>query len=138
MELNYPEHKHPHGVADTKPNPARIWVCTECQHIFTDEVVRQNVAEWGHPCKQTGQRCESHLEPYQPAIKLTKLTRRKRQILTLVGQGLTVKEIAWRLSCSEQTIKNHLYGVHKALDCTTTAGALVKCLKAGIITLEDC
>jgi len=72
MELNYPEHKHPHGVADTKPNPARIWVCTECEHVLSDSEVRQNTAEWGHPCKIVGDSkytCESHLEPYVPEIK---------------------------------------------------------------------
>ena len=70
MELKYPDHKHPHGVADTKPNSARIWVCEECQHVFTDEEIRQDELPGLHPCKQhpcrKGQRCESHLEPYKP------------------------------------------------------------------------
>jgi len=73
MELNYPKHKHPHGVKDTQPNESRIWVCEECLHIFTDVEIRSdNPEEWGHPCKahphRKGQRCESHLEPYMPAI----------------------------------------------------------------------
>jgi DNA-binding NarL/FixJ family response regulator len=67
-----------------------------------------------------------------------RLTKREAQILAMVGKGLTVKEIAYRLDCGQQTIKNHMYRMHRALDCTTTAGALIKCLKAGIITLEDC
>ena len=75
FELNYPEHHHPHGVEDTEPNDSRIWVCTECPHIFTDAEIRDSEANgWWHDCKmhpcQKGQRCESHLEPYLPAPTL--------------------------------------------------------------------
>ena len=70
MELNYPERAHPHGVAGTKPNKYRIWVCEECLHVFTDEEIRQDELPGLHPCKchpqRKGQRCESHLEPYVP------------------------------------------------------------------------
>lgn len=73
MELNYPKHKHPHGVNDTPPNESRIWVCEECLHIFTDSEIREDEPkDWGHSCKahpcRKGQRCESHLEPYLPDI----------------------------------------------------------------------
>ena len=75
FESNYPEHHHPHGVDDTEPNDNRIWVCTECPHIFTDAEIRDSEANgWGHDCKmhpcRKGQRCESHLEPYLPAPAL--------------------------------------------------------------------
>ena len=74
FELNYPKHHHPHGVEDTEPNDSRIWVCTECPHIFTDAEIRESEANgWAHDCKmhpcRKGQRCESHLEPFLPAIK---------------------------------------------------------------------
>jgi DNA-binding NarL/FixJ family response regulator len=68
----------------------------------------------------------------------TKLTEREKQILTLVGKGFGSKEIAYKLNLAEQTVKNHLWNAHRELDCSTTAGALVKCLKMGLITLEDC
>jgi DNA-binding NarL/FixJ family response regulator len=38
-----------------------------------------------------------------------RLTRRERQLLPLLAEGLTNKEIAERLRLSEQTIKNHLF-----------------------------
>ena len=37
------------------------------------------------------------------------LTRREQQLLPLIAQGLTNKEIANQFSLSEQTVKNHLY-----------------------------
>jgi DNA-binding NarL/FixJ family response regulator len=37
------------------------------------------------------------------------LTRREQQLVPLIAQGLTNKEIANHFSLSEQTIKNHLY-----------------------------
>jgi DNA-binding NarL/FixJ family response regulator len=36
------------------------------------------------------------------------LTRREQQLVQLVSEGLTNKEIAARLYLSEQTVKNHL------------------------------
>lgn len=71
---NYPEHKHPHGVENTKENKQRLWVCEDCGHIFTDDAARQDAERqlWGHDCKhhpqRKGQRCESHLEPYIPEL----------------------------------------------------------------------
>jgi two-component system, NarL family, nitrate/nitrite response regulator NarL len=39
------------------------------------------------------------------------LTRRQQQIVPLIAQGLTNKEIASHLSLSEQTVKNHIHGI---------------------------
>jgi hypothetical protein len=71
-ELQYPEHEHPHGPENTKPNEHRIWACTECEHVFTDEELREDFKTCvpyhickSHPCRK-GNRCESHLEPYTP------------------------------------------------------------------------
>jgi DNA-binding NarL/FixJ family response regulator len=41
--------------------------------------------------------------------KQFRLTRRERQLVPLVGRGLTNKEIAAALSVSEQTIKSHIH-----------------------------
>ena len=39
------------------------------------------------------------------------LTRREQQLVPLIGQGLTNKEIASRLNLSEQTVKNHIHRI---------------------------
>jgi len=42
------------------------------------------------------------------------LTRREQQLVPMIGQGLTNKEIAQQLNLSEQTIKNHIHRIlHK-------------------------
>lgn len=39
------------------------------------------------------------------------LTRRQQQLVPLIAQGLTNKEIASQLNLSEQTVKNHIHGI---------------------------
>jgi DNA-binding NarL/FixJ family response regulator len=43
------------------------------------------------------------------------LTRRQRQIVPLIGQGLTNKEIAAALNLSEQTVKRHVHGIMRSV-----------------------
>jgi DNA-binding NarL/FixJ family response regulator len=43
------------------------------------------------------------------------LTKREQEIIPLVAQGLTNKEISARLSLSEHTIKNHLFRIYEKL-----------------------
>jgi len=43
------------------------------------------------------------------------LTRRQQQIVPLIGQGLTNKEIASALNLSEQTVKNHIHGIMRCI-----------------------
>ena len=48
---------------------------------------------------------------WQPGVQVRKnlgLTRREQQLVQLVSEGLTNKEIASRLYLSEQTVKNHV------------------------------
>ena len=68
------ENNYPHGVESLPPNPHRIWVCDECDHIFADDEVRIDLAsgKWAHECKchpkRKGQRCDRHLEPFIPEL----------------------------------------------------------------------
>jgi DNA-binding NarL/FixJ family response regulator len=43
------------------------------------------------------------------------LTHRERDVLTLVGRGMSNKQIAWRLGISEKTVKAHLGSVFDRL-----------------------
>ena len=50
----------------------------------------------------------SSWNPRAQVAKKLGLTRREQQLVELISQGLTNKEIAGRLYLSEQTVKNHL------------------------------
>jgi two-component system, NarL family, response regulator DevR len=55
--------------------------------------------------------CVAQSGAWQPGIQVRKnlgLTRREQQLVQLVSEGLTNKEIAARLYLSEQTVKNHI------------------------------
>lgn len=54
------------------------------------------------------------LRPGHPYRRI-KWTHREQQLISLVTQGLTNKEIAHRLSLSEQTVKNHLQRMKQKL-----------------------
>jgi len=57
-------------IEKTLPNSNRIWVCEECNYVFSDEEIRKDIVtgRWGHLCKmkkyRTEVRCESYLTPY--------------------------------------------------------------------------
>jgi DNA-binding NarL/FixJ family response regulator len=47
-----------------------------------------------------------------PSARSTpKLTRRDKQLVPMIAEGLTNKEIAMRLNLSEQTVKNHIHRI---------------------------
>ena len=64
---------------------------------------------------------------------LASLTRREREVLELVADGLTNREIASRLGLSEKTVKNHVTGVLAKLGLPgrTHAATLVTRIRAG-------
>ena len=47
--------------------------------------------------------------PSASVYRRTGLTRREQQLIPLIAEGLTNKEIANRFCLSEQTVKNHVY-----------------------------
>jgi DNA-binding NarL/FixJ family response regulator len=47
--------------------------------------------------------------------KIASLTLREREVITLIGQGLTNKEIAQRLSVSATTVNHHLTTIYAKL-----------------------
>ena len=46
------------------------------------------------------------------------LTRRQQQLVPLIAQGLTNKEIATHLNISEQTVKNHIHSILRRTGAT--------------------
>jgi DNA-binding NarL/FixJ family response regulator len=52
------------------------------------------------------------------------LTLRQQQLVSLVAQGLTNKEIASRLNLSEFTVRNHIHRILKQVDAESRSEAV--------------
>jgi DNA-binding NarL/FixJ family response regulator len=64
-----------------------------------------------------------------PAGELHRLTDREWEVLELLSQGLTNKEIAVRLVITTNTVKRHLKSIFEKLDIHTRAAAAVKAVR---------
>jgi DNA-binding NarL/FixJ family response regulator len=61
------------------------------------------------------------------------LTKREIEILHLLAEGLSNKEIAYRLSISEKTVKNHLSSIFSKLQVNDRMQALIYAYKHNLI-----
>lgn len=68
-----------------------------------------------------------------PGITSTGLASREVDILRLLAEGLDTGEIASRLSCSERTVKNVLYGLTTRLHLRNRTHAVAYALREGYI-----
>lgn len=68
-----------------------------------------------------------------PKVGLDGLTEREREVLRLVGTGLTNADIAARLTVTEGTVKTHLNRVMTKLRLTSRAQAVVMAYESGLV-----
>ena len=61
------------------------------------------------------------------------LTRREQQLIPLIAQGLTNKEIANHFCLSEQTVKNHLYRMKYKVGADNRLGIVRTCHTQGFL-----
>jgi two-component system NarL family response regulator len=77
---------------------------------------------------------EKFRESWAPRVETKpNLTLRQRQLVTLVAQGMTNKEIASELNLSEFTVKNHIHRIMKQVD----AGSRYEVVETVRAHLED-
>jgi len=65
-------------------------------------------------------------QSHQSRSELNKLTEREREVLDLLAQGLTNKEIAEKLVITTNTVKRHLKAIFEKLDVHTRSAATAK------------
>jgi two-component system nitrate/nitrite response regulator NarL len=51
-----------------------------------------------------------------PTKRLPRLTKRRRQVATLISHGLSNREVAEKLGVTEGTVKTHLHAIYEKLD----------------------
>ncbi|HSW51126.1 MAG TPA: response regulator transcription factor, partial [Bryobacteraceae bacterium] len=65
------------------------------------------------------------------------LTPRQREVLTLLGQGKSNKEIARVLQLAEGTVKLHVTAILKALNVNNRTRAVVAASQLGLTTPDS-
>ena len=63
------------------------------------------------------------------------LTKREKEVFSLLVNNKTTKEIAIALSISEKTVRNHISNTMQKLSVKGRAGAVVELIRLGEISL---
>ena len=71
--------------------------------------------------------------PSPPAVPVS-LTRRQRQVLTMLADGVPAKVIATRLGLAEATVRNHIRAILVALGTHSQLEAIAKARRLQLIT----
>ena len=118
------------------------------KEVTTDELVDiiRRVAHGEHPINESlttqPKVAEQILQQFQElswqsdaVAFIVPLTPRETEILNYVAQGLANKQIALKLSISEQTIKNHVTSILRKLNANARTEAVVIAIKQGLIPI---
>jgi len=68
---------------------------------------------------------------------LVALTKTEIRVMSLLGKGMSNKEIAASLGSSVKTIKNHLNSIFQKLGVSNRTEAVVKSIEMGLISSDD-
>jgi DNA-binding NarL/FixJ family response regulator len=90
--------------------------------LLSPSVTRRLIAEFATRAKDPG-----------PAPRLNALTDREREVMTLVGAGLTNEEIAERLVVSPATAKTHVSRTMVKLSARDRAQLVVFAYESGLV-----
>jgi len=71
-------------------------------------------------------RFQKSISSNEPAIDLTRLSYRQKQILAMAADGLANKEIAARLTIAEGTVKAHMHAIFKVLGVSNRTQAVIR------------
>jgi|DewCreStandDraft_1066081.scaffolds.fasta_scaffold00790_5 DNA-binding NarL/FixJ family response regulator len=82
---------------------------------------------------QTPPMLERPARPDLPAVLPEELSEREREVLRLLAEGYTNKEIAERLSVAEVTVKKHVQSIMAKLGATDRTHAAILGLRLGLI-----
>jgi DNA-binding NarL/FixJ family response regulator len=73
----------------------------------------------------------------QTTQRMPSLSKRERQIMDLLSQGLTGEDVATRLVLSSETVKTHIRNAMSKLEAHTRVHAVAIALREGFITGPD-
>lgn len=70
------------------------------------------------------------------AAVAARLTARERQVLDLISQGLTTRQVASRLGLSERTVESHLTSLYDKLEVRSRLQAVHRAASLGLVDLR--
>jgi DNA-binding CsgD family transcriptional regulator len=63
----------------------------------------------------------------------TELTPRRREVLSLLAEGVPAKQISARLGIAETTVRNHIRTIRLQLDCHSQLEAVAEARRRGLV-----
>lgn len=69
------------------------------------------------------------------ATELDALTPREREVLDMLAEGLSNKEIAWRMKISGHTVKFHVASIFAKLNVSTRTEAVTQGIRRGLVMM---
>ena len=67
---------------------------------------------------------------------LSELTVRENEILKLIADGLTNREISCKLFIAESTVENHIHNIYNKLDIKNRAQAVALAYQTGMVLVD--
>jgi DNA-binding NarL/FixJ family response regulator len=98
----------------------------EIQRVYSDYSISAYIEKQAFDRAAFRRLVEETRSMHQSFSKLSALTDREREVLRLLAQGLTNKEIADQLFVTTNTIKRHLKAIFEKLDVHTRSAATAK------------
>ena len=65
------------------------------------------------------------------------LSERQTEILQMIADGLSTKQVARELGITQKTVRNHLNAIYRRLDTQSLTHAVLSAVRLGIIDLRD-
>ena len=77
-----------------------------------------------------------HGKPHQNESSMDALTARQREILQMIAEGKSTKQIAYQLNVSIKTIETHRAALMERLDIHDVAGLVLYAVRHGVISVD--
>lgn len=98
----------------------------EGRSVFTEDQRRQAFTQLGRFVRQARDSSRA----------AATLTGREVEVLRLMGEGLTTRQMARRLGVSERTVESHISNTYKKLDVESRVQAVAKGIELGFIGID--
>ena len=103
--------------------------------------LKQGIESVMHGETYTSKETPHEIQPPNPGESqlqglLEKLTRRQREILVLIAEGQTTKQIARHLNISVKTVETHRAQLMERLDIWEVAGLVRFAIKTGLVSMN--